>query len=404
MYLLSDDHRKEFLSTPEVARLTVTLNEDGPKPTLLIKARTLALKYLTKKKYCHISTFRVAEEWLGYWVDLQDDPIDSGIVWSLVEKPEEREALRLLSSGYSCDVIIFNELAIPVAHSEQNFRVVAGDIETLLSQTGLHSARQNDNQVAEAAIERIRGNRVATGQSSSMEAHFASDWRDVDVMVLRNNKSWSKTSFFATDEGRQQEEVGVWLVDSLHVAGSVHSPQVYTNGQRRELTDLLMTYKSGLFLIESKALAVFNRANLPSRDKLGADTAKHIRKAAKQLKGAIRSIRMGAEIRDEQGDRLPLESNVIPHAIILVPDLSLLEGLAEFGSEFFRQNHRETDSMWHILDLIELLRVVQAASEIFRLDPNCPSEMAAFDYCLMERAKRSVSEKHANFQILWRIG
>jgi hypothetical protein len=61
---------------------------------------------------------------------------------------------------------------------------------------------------------------------------------------------------------------------------------VQEEGGLRELSDLLLTHEFGCFLIESKALAIFGRAEVPDRQALKRGVVKAVKKAVKQLTGA----------------------------------------------------------------------------------------------------------------------
>lgn len=146
---------------------------------------------------------------------------------------------------------------------------------------------------------------------------------------------------------------------------------------------------------------MLTRDNLPYRDKLTSDLVKHVSKARNQLAGGIKNLRRGLLVTDSAGTHLEIEREKPVHAIILVPDLSLLQDASEFGTEFIYEFMRATGGYLHILDPAELLRVVQAAGMIAR-DSDTLSEMMAFDWYLMERAKRAVRNTTPYFAVLFR--
>ena len=207
---------------------------------------------------------------------------------------------------------------------------------------------------------------------------------------------------FDNDEGHQQEQLGVWLTDNLQPTGSHRSPQIPKGNGTRELTDVLLSHEFGAVLIESKTLSVLARDRLPDRAKLKRDVAAHIDKAFGQLRGAIRALKANAPVTSPNGDPLTVEREKPAHAIVLIPDLSLIDDHETYGIEFMQEFTRETGGFAHILDISELLRVVQAAEAIAARSPSS-TPMMAFDYYLMERVNYAVQARTLCVEVLLRF-
>ena len=204
------------------------------------------------------------------------------------------------------------------------------------------------------------------------------------------------------DEGGQQENLAVWMTDSLQPSGVNHSPQVPKGKGHRELTDLLLSYEFGTVLIESKTLTIFNRTSLPSRESLAADVSKHIDKAVAQLRGAVRILKLGATVFDKHGTPLNVERKQPMHSIVLVPDFDLIQDASHYGLDFIASFMKATGGYLHLLDLAELLRVVQAAQMISRQGATT-TPMMAFDFYLIERAKKTLEAGTLVIEVLLRI-
>jgi hypothetical protein len=169
----------------------------------------------------------------------------------------------------------------------------------------------------------------------------------------------------------------------------------------RELCDVLLGHECGAVLIESKALDVLVRQILPDRETLALDLQKQITKATRQLKGGIKNLRRGLRITNQKGDDLEVNRNNTPHAIILVPDLSLLNGAPQFGGTFLQRFCNDSNAFLQILDTAELLRVVQAAEAIAKARKST-NIMIAFEFYLLERFKRAVTMPTPDFCLLLR--
>lgn len=124
-------------------------------------------------------------------------------------------------------------------------------------------------------------------------------------------------------------------------------------------------------------------------------------KAREQLAGGIRNLRNGLLVTDSTGAPLNIEREKPAHAIILVPDLSLLQNTSELGANFIYEFMKTTGGYLHILDPAELLRIVQAAGMIAE-DSERLSVMMAFDWYLMERAKLAIDKPTPYFAVLFR--
>jgi len=164
----------------------------------------------------------------------------------------------------------------------------------------------------------------------------------------------------------------------------------------------LLSYKFGATLIESKTLSILARERLPDRTKLKRDVAGHIKKAFTQLRGAVRALRSDVPVTNLKGDMLVVERRHPAHAIVLIPDLELIEDDGTYGIDFIRDFMKETASIPHLLDISELLRVVQAA-EMIVARSNAVTPMMAFDRYLMERVEQAFDAGTLCIEVLARI-
>jgi hypothetical protein len=401
MHLLSSRNRSEFLAVPQLVRLTLANGINGPEATLLVKSSTLTLKYLLRLKRFRFVLLRISDEWNAYGIRIEDDPEHSAVLWSLLEYKDEAKALRTLTRHQKCVVFLFNELAVNVAWGETNLNLSDRSFRSLLKSAALHPIEETNasTEVSQRLDEWYRGTLAAHhGLSQELEVQ---EWHPIRSHYITNRISNSVISIFEDDEGGQQEQAALWLIDGLHAEGAILSPQIHETNKVRELSDILISYHFGAFLIESKTLAIMARETLPSREKLSRTVTKHLQKATKQLIGGVKNLRRGHRVTDIEGKDVEVERTNPTHVIVLVPDLSLLANASEFGGEFIRRASSECGGIFHILDPSELLRIVQAAEMISR-NSKTVTRMMAFDYYLIERLKRAVVSKTPNFAILFR--
>lgn len=282
MHLLSDTHWAEFLGSPSLVRLTMALGEDGRlEPTILVKADSLALKYLVSSPWSQLLIVRVAGDGAAYGVYVRDDAENPGLIWSLVESHEELQVIEIAATGTPCEVFLFNELSACVAHSQQTFEISVGDVSTILPNLALY--RRGDPEGIELALRAFASVRERQQEADSMSRYAlldgigSTEWTLYESHYYGNRGVPSMLSLAERDEGGQQEQLGAWLVDNLQPTGVVRGARIRQGARSRELTDLLISYEFGTFLFESKSLSIFGRLSLPGRAKLGRDLTKHIR-------------------------------------------------------------------------------------------------------------------------------
>ena len=408
MHLLSRRNRSEFLAVPALTRFTLSNGQAGPEATLLIKASSLTLKYLLRLKRFHLLIFRISANWLAYAVRIEDDKDHPATLWSLLEYDDEFFALLTLIEKPKCFVFLFNELAVNVTWGEVEINLSDRRSTELIRSSTLHPRTNTKTSIKTQAADEVAKEldalhpaRLACRDGQVVEFLEVPEWHSLKSHYITNRASSSLISIFEVNEGRQQEEIALWLIDNLQPTGAVISPQIH--GKKvRELTDLLISHEYGPILIESKVLGIISRDRLPNRSKLAADLIKDLQRATGQLIGGVKNLRRGCRITDIEGRELEVERTKPPHVIVLVPELSLLFEATQFGGEFIRTASASVGGFFHILDPFELLRIVQAA-EMISARSKSLSPIMAFDYYLMERAKRAARSETPNFGVLIRF-
>ena len=399
MHVMSARNRSEFLAVPELVRFSITLNGQGTEGCLLIKTSTLTLKYLATLRHFSITIFRLGGGQLGYGVQVPDDPQAPGTLWSLVGFADELDALEMCLSQASTFVYLYNELAINVAWGSASLRnsIVLGDKTSIV----LHP-----NQIptfadeVNATLERLKSGGPAASACAFGLVKIA-EWHPIKSTLITQNMTASTLNLFDKDEGGQQEQAAVWLLDTLGFAEAIRSPVVDEPSAPRELTDILLNYEHGPFLFESKSLTILSRPRLPDRPKLTGDIVKHVRKAVGQLGGGLKNIRAGLKVTDRSGSEIDISPNLTAHGIVLVPDLSLLDDVDELGKSLLNDFKSRWNSFLHILDPAELLRVVQAA-EMIESKGTKVTRLMCFDYYLQQRYGAATQQQTAHFSFLLR--
>lgn len=400
--MLSSHNRSEFLACPQLIRFEYANSSDGFEPTLLIKGSTVLLKYIVLGARMQLA-FAMCGGRLLYAFKVCDDGADGGILWSVVEREEELNGIRGLARGESLLTFLFNELAVNVAWNDLP---ISDTLDRLSAWADSSALGQVDHvgmrTTVHAMIDRLHKSNVSDNEWLVLDIGGKSDWNAVRNHFITAGASSSLIHLFEDDEGNQQEQLGVWLTDNIQPLGVHHSPQIPKGNGQRELTDILLSHEFGAVLIESKTLSVLVRQKLPNRAKLKRDVAAHTEKAFKQLRGAIRKLRENVPVTSSTGDALNVEREKPAHAIVLIPELDLVDDRTAYGLDFMRDFMRATGGFAHLLDISELLRVVQAA-EMIAARGTMTTPMLAFDYYLMQRAKMAADVGTLCFEMLLRF-
>ncbi len=401
MHILASHYRSEFLATPQLIRIDYAKGTNSFEPTLLVKGSTLLLKYIVLGARLRFHLARVSGRLL-YAFTAYDDPSKPAMLWSVVENEAEVAALQGLVSNEPSPIFLFNELALNVAWStvEASF---PSKVNGWISNATLGKVDYTAiTEEVDDLLERVFKGATIPDELLSAEIVPIEEWHAVFNHFITSHGSDSPVDLFSRDEGGQQEQLAVWLTDSLHPRGVHHSPQIPKGNGTRELTDILLSHEYGALLIESKALAVFNRDTLPDRTKLAKDISQHVEKAVRQLRGSIRRLKDGAPVSTRAGSSIDVERVKPAHAVVLIPEFDLIENQENYGLAFITEFMEATGGFIHLLDLAELLRVVQAAEMISRGSEKV-TPLMALDYYLMERAERTRDAKTLCIQVLLRM-
>ena len=334
MHILSQPLRSEFLAIPQLVRVTMAEGSYGLEPTLLIKASSLELKYLIQFQCINFVLIRLPSKKLGYVVRIDDDVRSPALLWSILELEGERCALRAMVTEPQFVVFLYNELVVNVAWTTATKTSSEEKVIEWIDSASLGDSQDSllRNSMLATLDDYLKNNFLR--DVHGFNAIQTEEWKEIRNHYITNRAGNSLLSVFESNEGNQQEEAILWLVDQLSPRGVLKNPTVHLSSDQRELCDLLLTHPYGSILFESKVLSILTRKELPSREKLTRDLSKHIIKAEKQLSGAIRSIKRNYRITDEMGADVDVERDAPPHAIILVPDLSLLAKEEQLGSIF----------------------------------------------------------------------
>jgi hypothetical protein len=327
---------------------------------------------------------------LVYGILIDDDPGSPVTLWSLVERKDELEAVKRITTGEKFMLAMFNEAIVNVCGGLVVLSGSREELKELFQNTKLAGPGESEDAEPDvsASVDRWHSSGAGLTVLSSVGDL---EWGPNENVYITNQLQTSRLDFRHTDEGRQQEELATWITDSLHLNGVFQNPVAREN-TARELCDLLLTHQFGAVLFESKALSILSRSDLPARKELRGIVTKHIGKALRQLAGACRNVRIGTPILARSGEEIPVERQAPPNCVVIIPDLTLLDG-AE-GSVFadISDFATTTKAFVNILDPSQLFTMMMDSNNLSHRG-QMTTPLMAFDYLLIRRFE-SVIESH----------
>jgi hypothetical protein len=266
----------------EVTRLALGWRDHAglivsPGAVLLVKATTLKLKYLVRRRTFKLR-FRklVPSSHLWYGIEIPDDPSVPCTLWSVAEDEEELSSIAKIKNGEELHVCLFNEEDVHVASTIARMRFTEpgdeGQIEGVVIAPA-EAWRQHENSIEELLSLGTRSSLVEAAPVQLCE------WTETKATLVKRKLGRCELALISGEEGEQQEAVAEWLIDVLDAAVAVRNPIICEAKGERELSDLLLNHQYGCILVESKSLAVLNREVLPNRSTLSKNIVKHLKES-----------------------------------------------------------------------------------------------------------------------------
>lgn len=204
------------------------------------------------------------------------------------------------------------------------------------------------------------------------------DWRTnhVSFVGLREHHT---ITIGDHNEGEMFERA-VWAsLESVFPLTLYKSPQVRIGTEIRELTDVIVFYEYGSFLIEAKDISVIQAGYGRDQERRTKGVKKQIKKAIGQLVGASKAITHGDRVFDANGKELNIVRDKPAHCIVLITELMHWGDWSEV-EKLLMDAMRSTGAFFHLLDLREFIMLLKGSS----------GKAPVFDYNLIERCKAFV--------------
>jgi hypothetical protein len=182
-------------------------------------------------------------------------------------------------------------------------------------------------------------------------------------------------------EGDQLEHQIAIASESIFNQNTFKSPYVQKGDKLRELIDVLMKYDRGLFLIETKAMSVFNK-NDQKFERKSKSIIKQAKKGIDQLVGANKQLKKGSYLFDVNGNKINYDSEMITQNIVLVSELVQFDEQEDIKKYLLKSIITNNLSI-QLIGFDEYMLIIKAAE----------GKMELFDYYLLERMNGWVTQR-----------
>lgn len=321
-------------------------------------------------------------------VRIYDDKVNFLSITGTHRFVQEHESLKTIMLKNTTVVELYNELDVCSASSYVSFN--ENDRESVLKMLGNTKELYSGDFTGEVISS------LDSFDYTLDSSHEYLNVREIETLLIEGQFSeWQimKSFFIGLNEVNeihiddQNEgsilEKQIWAsLENIFNNDLYKNPKIKNKNTERELTDILAFYDKGIFLIESKALAVISLISEKTMDKKISTIQKQIKKGIKQLVGAKRSLDNDIDIFDSKNNIIEFNKKIIPHCIVLVSELLPFGDWNEIIDEIFDVIMKENIFL-HVMDLLEFMKYVKISS----------GKKEYLDYYLMEREKTLIENK-----------
>lgn len=301
--------------------------------------------------------------------DFDSNPIE---LFGINQFKEEIKIIRDVFKSESLNVDIFNELGICVLTgiakiSDLTRKYVFEELDK--------NAIDNEDFIVAPYLDFFEKKILSKNDIQKVKLNLEK------IQIINNHFIGANISHFSLDninEGSALELEVLAALDGIFKEKIYHSPYFINGTLKKELTDLFAISEYGVFIFETKCMAILQLEKENSVERRVANVQKQIKKALKQVSGVCRNIKNNKIFNKETGEEIIFNRNLIPHCVIIIDEL-LPFGEWEHILLEVMETMLKDKSYINILDVIEFMKLVKAsASRPHYLDYNLMNRTETF--------------------------
>lgn len=156
-------------------------------------------------------------------------------------------------------------------------------------------------------------------------------------------------------------EIEIWAaLESIFDAQIYKNPKVPYKNNTRELIDVLAYSDYGIFLIETKAIGIYNTNPERSMERKVSNLKNQIDKAINQLIGASKKIAENTAIYSSLGISIDFNRGLLPHCIVLISELLQFGDWKDIELRMLKVMI-ENRIYIHVMDFKEFMKFIKAS-------------------------------------------
>lgn len=325
---------------------------------IIVKAPTHTIKeiYQGKEIFLYIKSEQYfSRDVLFTGVAINDFRENPAYIFGINRFKDEIKIIEKLFLEESLEIDFYNELGIAVLSAM--LRVNDELRDTVFSE--IRNCNIDDEDfIVEPYLDKFQEEYIKNRKIKHLELN-------IDNFKVVNNhiigQEIIKYAIIDQDEGKLLEDKIFATLDNMFGTDLFHSPYFIRQNLKVELTDLFCFSDNGVFIIETKAMSVFNVNTNITTDRRIANLHKQIRKALKQISGVCNNLyTKEVSIYDSRNHQeIIFDRKICPHCIIIVDDLIPLgENWHQILIEVFKQMI-DNKCYTNILDVKEFIKLVK---------------------------------------------
>jgi hypothetical protein len=183
-------------------------------------------------------------------------------------------------------------------------------------------------------------------------------WEPIEIFEVTPTGVGGPFLINDADEGSKLERSIHLVVDSIYPGNCYISPDVQEQSTRRELADVLGFDSDFICVVQAKALAVLSVSSQRSSSRRTGNVEKDIKKALKQLAGALTNVRSGSGLF-RRGENTPIEipnpKTSLAHAIVVLSEMYTFVDWNAVAASVAKLSTTDAHrALFHVVDIREL--------------------------------------------------
>lgn len=380
----AEDNCIWFLDDPDESSITIIVKTSSGKIESIVKGCPVELligAVKTGKYECLVTGLKV--------FDLSDSPFT---IFNTQRTPEGHTALAKFTEKRIAEISFFNEISKCIASCECSISNTPTNGPFKLSASLGIATGHSIDRLLDVFEDKIYNEIDSPNLNIKNYPLKLENWKTILNLTYFKPKYSKKSEITQKDHGLMQENLIFELLYKMYPKNTYHGP-LLPSVDNRELIDILVDTPSFYLLIESKSVGITE--NPSTQFRRTASIKRHNKKAIGQLEGAIKSLKKGLPVVDDQGNSIDLDYDKPIHAVVLAPEINFSDEVDHMLDDA-KNIYNKLDAYIHIIDVPELANIIKISRE-----DNTNFENILVDRFFLCLEKRTLNVRHKDSSLPW---